>query len=846
MAIVIKVKADTKELERDIERAAQKAKSAFSGVSAGGTTSGTTGIGAIQSEIDRTRARIEALKGSAEALKDTNTGLGGGFTALTTGLRVFTTGMGAATLGIGLVAVAAAKGAEKLSEMAAEGSKLANQMLETAKATNVTTDQVQKLEKGGKDLTDQLRRLGAVIDKETLEKSAAATHQFSILEKQIDAMKIKMGAEFRESFSLAGIAIQTMVQKSEPWLLRLSELVNGVGLGFETWALWKLGLLDDAMIRQAQTRPGAAATGSVSIGSVLAGASSVAPAGRPGGRLRGLGGGGGVSLPSLPTGSIDAIRTLGRVLEELEDNAIAAARAIAGMNARTLEIFAGRARIRSQLEDIPTITAEQAGLTTGIDDSGIRRKISEFDDFVASEAAKAFEEVRQQAVRFKEGIAFTFEAAFREGFERGPKAFLQATAAAIKSFFSQIAAELSTGVIELILFGKGGASGQGIGRGGLLGGLSATAATGSGGLFGGLLGNFGGLGGGTFGGSIFGGGGGGGSIGVAPSLSGNLPILSSSGILNASGFGGLIPGGVGGGAAAGGIFGGVGGLAGIAGPALLGGLLGTSLGGKSLGGKILGGIGGGIAGIGVGIGAAVGLAGGGLLAGALAATGFGLLALPFIVGAVLLGKAKQRRTDEAAADAIWVSERDQIRQLIQAVNADRIDGVSALAEAQALRGATVQQLSQIKTKSVRESRLSNQLRDLDNTVIAELRAAVERQARRQGVRGGLVPEFQSGGYVQGVDMGRDSVLARVRPGELVLTKQHQRSIQSRAGQDIFEEIGLPGYQRGGYVQPPASTAGPVIVELHIDEGVMLGRIQSNDGQQVIVKTIRKARLNGEL
>jgi hypothetical protein len=582
----------------------------------------------------------------------------------------------------------------------------------------------------------------------------------------------------------------------------------------------------------------------------------IAPAGTTGR----AGGAGAVARgETLPTGSIDAIRTLGRVLETLEENAIAAARAIAGMNARTLEIFAGRARLRGQLEDIPTVTAEQAGLTGGIDDSGIRKKVQEFDDFMAEEAAKAFNEVREQAIRFKQGIVFTFESAFREGFERGPKAFLQATASAIKSFFSQIAAELSTGIIEMILFGKGGMSGRGVGTTGTLGGLGAAlggfgggGGGGGGGLFGGLFGgNFGGLGGGTFGGSIFGGGASGGGIGVASSISGGGFGGPFSSVANAAAQKlGVFGAGT---AGAGGLFGGIGGLAGIAGPALLGGLLGSGLGGKSTGGRILGAIGGGIAGIGAAAGIAVGLAGGGILAGALAATGFGLLALPFLVGAIYLGKAKQRRQDEQLADSIWVEEREQVRQLIQAVNSDRIDGGSALAQAQALRSSTVSQLSQIKTKSVRESRLQNQLRDLDNGVVAELRAAVERQARRRGVQGGLVPEFAGGGYVQGVDRGYDSVLARVRPGEVILNKQQQSMVQSRAGYRIFEDVGIQQFQNGGRVSPAPAAAQSLHVNIVVegDAQAVLGNlivrgVETSSGQRAIVSVIKNGRKNGDL
>jgi hypothetical protein len=257
--------------------------------------------------------------------------------------------------------------------------------------------------------------------------------------------------------------------------------------------------------------------------------------------------------------------------------------------------------------------------------------------------------------------------------------------------------------------------------------------------------------------------------------------------------------------------------------------------------------------LGAAFGTAVGLAGGGILAGALAATGFGLLAAPFLIGAVLLGKAKQRRADEEAADAIWVSEREQVRELIAAVNADRIDGASALAQAQALRGQTVIQLQQIKTKSVRESRMTNQLRDLDNTVIAELRAAVNRQATRRANASFLVPEFGTGGYIPGIDRGYDSVLAAVQPGELVLNRRQQLAIQSKAGPHVFEDVGVgrgQSYQSGGFVSGGGGGMNVVIVfegdAAEIAQSLVVRGVNTSGGQRAIVNVIKSSQRNGEL
>jgi hypothetical protein len=861
MAIVIKVKADTKELERDITQAAKKAQDTLG-----------SGKGAAQSfnaEIAKTRQHIDELGKRSAAVGNDMTGLA--------------KGAGLAGVAIAVVATAAAAATKGIIDMGIEGGKLANQMLETSKRTGQTVEQVQKLESGFSNLTPRLKEVGALLDYATVKKAAEGAQQFEILNKQIDAMKVKVGAQLSGAFVTAGREMQNFAAITEVTLLRAAGSLNGLIIAITPAMRGLLQIL--ALAIEAQRRFGSGQMFGFGGGAPAAAGGSTIAVGHTGPRF-GLGtetrdffrsgvltkpittaagagagraGGGGVDLAReeerIAAERLRVQEEINRVkrhtletelemLDAIGKELLNASREQAAAQARTAALQ-GRVRAGDQ-GPIATITAEQAGISGRLDTTRA--------DIIDAQS-QIFREVEEQARRFKEGIVFTFESAFREGFERGPKAFLQATAQAIKSFFSQIAAELSTGIIELILFGRGGISGRGVSSGGALGGLGAVlggfGGGGGGGGLGGLLGGFGGLGGGTFGGSIFGGGAGGAGIGVAPSISGGGFGGAFGSVANAAAQKlGVFGAGT---AGAGGLFGGLGGIAGIAGPALLGGLLGSGLGGTSTGGKILGGIGGAIGGIGAAAGIAVGLAGGGILAGALAATGFGLLALPFLVGAILLGKAKQRRTDESAADAIWVAERDQLRQIIQAVNADRMDGASALSQAQALRAQTVSQLSQIKTKSVRESRLQNQLRDLDNGVVAELRAAVERQARRRGVSGGLVPEFAGGGYVQGVDRGYDSVLARVRPGEVILNKQQQSMVQSRAGYRIFEDVGIQQFQAGGRVSPapPAAESLHIRIAFEGDAQAIVGNlivrgVETSSGQRAIVSVIKNGRKNGDL
>lgn len=361
--------------------------------------------------------------------------------------------------------------------------------------------------------------------------------------------------------------------------------------------------------------------------------------------------------------------------------------------------------------------------------------------------------------------------------------------------------------------------------------------------------------------------GGGGGSALTSGLSG--PTLQAAG--NAGVFGGLAAGAsaagptLAGAAGGAGFFGGTGGFLGglaAAGP-LIGFAAGTALGGKSFAGQLIGGAGGALAGAGLG------LLGYSALGGTLATTGFAGAAAAFLtnpftiaiggallIGAYFLGKQKQRKQDEQQADAIWVNEREQTRAIIAAVNSDRMDGSEAISAHAQLRAQTIAQLNQIKTKSVRESRLTNQLRDLDNSIVRELQDAVARQAKRKGIIPRLTPEFAAGGVVPGIDRGTDSVLIKARPGEIVLNQAQQARLAGIAGGGIFQRLGLPagsqtgGYQGGGFI---SSTGGGPDISISLvleSEGEQIGKLvakglRTSTGSRATVRVMDSARRNGE-
>jgi hypothetical protein len=242
---------------------------------------------------------------------------------------------------------------------------------------------------------------------------------------------------------------------------------------------------------------------------------------------------------------------------------------------------------------------------------------------------------------------------------------------------------------------------------------------------------------------------------------------------------------------------------------LLGLGLGPPLGGQSTAGKILGAIGGGAVGLGVSFGASIFGAGGGLTQAALAALGpAALIGAPLIVGAILLGKASQRKKDEQAAGEFQRQAHDALAQLKAQIDSDQIDGGQARAifENQIL-AQFVQQIGGLQTKSVRESRLTNQVRDIRGIYDAIIPPSIEAQQRRRQhledrrlLDSRLVPEFATGGL-----MPWDG-WAKLHRGELIVNPSQQTPELISAAANA----GVPGTQAAGSSQPQNIS---VVIEL---------------------------------
>jgi len=523
-----------------------------------------------------------------------------------------------------------------------------------------------------------------------------------------------------------------------------------------------------------------------------------------------------------------------------------------------------------------------------------------------------------QAQRISQTITNTFEEAFRDGFQRGPKAFFARILETGKETFQRLAANalatLTTGILGGFvqrlsgLFRGGNTAGGGFSFGNLFGGLLGGNSSGGlnlGGLFGpGGTATFAGGGGGILGsiGGLLGGLGGGLSGGLPASL-GTSSILSAIPLqsfptLNGATVSGVARGGLGNIFSTQGLknlFGGASGLKSILGGSLalplLGGALGASLGGQSRVGNILGGLGGALLG-GVGlatIGGGAGIAGilgglgvGGTNAAILGSSAAGLLTNPFtaiigaglLVGSYFLGKAKARKADEKLVDTYWVEYMETLKQLTKDVDANRIAGDSAMQQALASRAQAVDLISQIKTKSVRESRLRNQIPDVDRLFLEPLKDAIERQKARGANVTRITPEFATGGHVgrllkasEGlrVTSGRgwphDDVAVRVSRDEAILNPiQIARlgTMMGTSGDAVLKAAGVPGYAGGRMpeLSQAVSAGQPIILNLEIESravlsdeditGIVVRGASTDKGQRVIVSQVRNARRNKEL
>lgn len=416
----------------------------------------------------------------------------------------------------------------------------------------------------------------------------------------------------------------------------------------------------------------------------------------------------------------------------------------------------------------------------------------------------------------------------------------------LKGFIQEIVGGLLKLVASRILQGLLGLNSPGTGGGNFFsrGAVNTSGGAGGGGGFNlngllSFLNNQGGASQPNGGGGGFGGFGG---LSNTTVLSNTTPAPSGFGGLNLGNFGITVPGNLsglpGGGALTGAGGAGGGGLLNLfsgaqgaallksIGPALpfLGAGLGNQVGGTlgGIGGLVLGGAGfAAIGGAGAFSGILTGLGVGAGSAAGISAAAVALLTNPFtiaagiglLVGGILLKRSKQRHTDEETS-GVWLQDAiDAIADLKkQAIQGNILDEKTArnIFSTQILEPFK-ERIGTLKTASVRESRLTNQVADLQKLFETTVLPAVEDSRGRNKI----FNKLQTGNFHIG-GLAMNETLAVVLKDEMVLTNRQQRDVMALAGYNVFRTVGVPSSveaERGGL---PLAHSGGTLGGIAVD------------------------------
>ncbi len=310
----------------------------------------------------------------------------------------------------------------------------------------------------------------------------------------------------------------------------------------------------------------------------------------------------------------------------------------------------------------------------------------------------------------------------------------------------------------------------------------------------------------------------------------------------------------------------------------------------------------GLGGIIGGIGSLASLAGG-LIGGrfgsvlSLAGTGASLGAMFGPIGAIiggvggailgLFGINKQRRADERSRAQALASAESAIKQefesLMTQLRFGTIDSASAINQAASSSASIRQQyidaVSQLKDGKTRRIALSEVQQRIDPLIaqktaelkgLAEIAAASAERSKR------ILPEFAGGTYIAdffrpnglipGIFDGRDDLMAMLTRGEMVLNPMQQQNVRANAGFDVFAGAGIPNYPRanptaklavGGIAntslalsanaQAPTVVVNPTIVL----EGVAMddkidAYLISDRGERTQIKVQKKLKKSGDI
>jgi hypothetical protein len=219
----------------------------------------------------------------------------------------------------------------------------------------------------------------------------------------------------------------------------------------------------------------------------------------------------------------------------------------------------------------------------------------------------------------------------------------------------------------------------------------------------------------------------------------------------------------------------------------------------------------------------------------------------------------------------------QLNKILDDLRHLNIDPDEAITQATAIRADIASgfgiQFQSSKYRKQAQQMIAQQLSQAD-TIIAQIRTSAEiaRGAADRSKR--ILPEFAGGNYfadffkpnglLPGMFDGRDNILAMISRGEMVLNPNQQRNIRAMAGFDVFAGVGIPNYPNessspklavGGIAGAGLALASqPVIVQPNFTlelTGVTLDErveayLTSDQGRRTQIKVVKKMKKDGDI
>jgi hypothetical protein len=247
----------------------------------------------------------------------------------------------------------------------------------------------------------------------------------------------------------------------------------------------------------------------------------------------------------------------------------------------------------------------------------------------------------------------------------------------------------------------------------------------------------------------------------------------------------------------------------------------------------------------------------------------------FIAG--LFGGDPKRKADKKenipALNKGFVDALKQLNDILAGVRSLSIDPDEAISRANEVRaeiaGGFGIQFQSKKYRKQAQTMIAGKLGQAD-AIIAQIKAGAEiaRGAADRSKR--ILPEFAGGHYfadffkpnglLPGMFDGRDNILAMISRGEMVLNPNQQNRVRAIAGHDVFAGAGIPNYPKGS-TSPKLAMGGIANTGLALAatpnvtvqpnftmfvEGVNFDErsrawIESDGGKRTIVKLIKKEK-----